>query len=176
VSFSASLNRRFGIPLSIWGKSIFMHCMSDVFDGQSIFSVSKKVISLRWCMTILGEGKFAVCWLNLTAQFESSVCNSAFFRFANGQEGFFDDKGNSLKKAFLKAPLNFSRISSKFSNSRLHPVLKIRRPHHGVDYAAPTGTPVYSIGDGVVVKKTYQAGGGGNYLSIKHNSVYTSHI
>jgi len=50
---------------------------------------------------------------------------------------FFDADGNSLKKAFLKAPLKFSRISSGFSNSRLHPILKIRRPHHGVDYSAP---------------------------------------
>lgn len=92
----------------------------------------------------------------------------------NGQAGYFDEKGNSLKKAFLKAPLNYSRISSHFSNNRLHPVLKIHRPHHGVDYAAPAGTPVFSIGDGVVVRKAFQSGGGGNYLNIKHNSVYIS--
>lgn len=93
---------------------------------------------------------------------------------SNQQQGYFDNEGNSLQKAFLKAPLKFSRISSKFSNSRMHPVLKYRRAHHGVDYAAPTGTPVHSIGDGTVVKKAYQAGGGGNYINIKHNSVYTS--
>jgi murein DD-endopeptidase MepM/ murein hydrolase activator NlpD len=99
---------------------------------------------------------------------------NAYF-FNNGsQVGYFDDEGNSLRKAFLKAPLNFSRISSRFSNNRYHPVLKIRRPHHGVDYAAPKGTPVYSIGDGTVVKKGYQRNGGGNYINIKHNSVYTS--
>ncbi|MBN2806175.1 MAG: M23 family metallopeptidase [Prolixibacteraceae bacterium] len=98
----------------------------------------------------------------------------AYYFNENNQDGYFDDKGQSLKKAFLKAPLQFSRISSHFSHSRLHPVLKIRRPHKGVDYAAPTGTPVYSIGDGVVVKKSYQKNGGGNYLNIKHNSVYTS--
>ncbi|MCF8362216.1 MAG: peptidoglycan DD-metalloendopeptidase family protein [Prolixibacteraceae bacterium] len=90
------------------------------------------------------------------------------------QEGYFDNEGNSLQKAFLKAPLKFSRISSRYSNSRFHPVLKIRRPHRGVDYAAPTGTPVYSIGDGTVVKKGYQRRGGGNYINVKHNSVYTS--
>jgi murein DD-endopeptidase MepM/ murein hydrolase activator NlpD len=56
----------------------------------------------------------------------------------------------------------------------MHPVLRIRRPHHGVDYAAPKGTPVMSIGDGTVVAKAYQKGGGGNYLKIKHNSVYTT--
>jgi murein DD-endopeptidase MepM/ murein hydrolase activator NlpD len=87
---------------------------------------------------------------------------------------FFDEKGNSLRKAFLKAPLRFSRISSRFSNSRYHPVLKIRRPHHGVDYAAPRGTPVYTVGDGVVTRVGYQKGGGGNYVSIKHNSVYST--
>lgn len=90
-------------------------------------------------------------------------------------ESFYDEDGNSLKKAFLKAPLKFSRISSKFSNSRLHPVLKIRRPHHGVDYAAPLGTPVYAIGDGKIIaaKRGYNRGGG-NMIKIRHNSVYTT--
>jgi murein DD-endopeptidase MepM/ murein hydrolase activator NlpD len=86
---------------------------------------------------------------------------------------FFDQNGNSLRKAFLKAPLRFSRISSKFSHSRMHPILKIRRPHHGVDYAAPTGTPVVAIGDGKVIKKGYNKGAG-HMVKIKHNSVYTT--
>ncbi len=64
---------------------------------------------------------------------------------------YFDAEGNSLRRAFLKAPLKFAHVTSRFSNSRLHPVLKIRRPHHGVDYAAPMGTPVYSIGDGRIL-------------------------
>jgi murein DD-endopeptidase MepM/ murein hydrolase activator NlpD len=92
----------------------------------------------------------------------------------DGTRSFFDEKGNSLRKAFLKAPLRFSRISSGFSHSRMHPVLKIRRPHHGVDYAAAAGTPVYTVGDGVVTRKGYQARGGGNYVTIKHNSVYST--
>ncbi|RLD91546.1 MAG: metalloendopeptidase, partial [Bacteroidetes bacterium] len=87
---------------------------------------------------------------------------------------FFDEKGNSLRKAFLKAPLRFSRISSGFSNSRFHPVLKIRRPHHGVDYAAASGTPVHTVGDGVITRVGYQKNGGGNYVTIKHNSVYST--
>ncbi len=86
---------------------------------------------------------------------------------------YYDEEGESLRKAFLKAPLRFSRISSRFSHSRLHPVLKIRRPHHGVDYAAPTGTPIVAIGDGVVIKKSYSRGAG-NMIKIKHNSVYTT--
>ena len=92
----------------------------------------------------------------------------------DGQMGFYNEKGENLRKAFLKAPLNYRRISSTFSNSRYHPVLKIYRPHHGVDYAAPAGTPVCSIGDGVVIKKAYQSGGAGYYLKIKHNSTYTT--
>ena len=92
----------------------------------------------------------------------------------DGQLGFYNEKGENLRKAFLKAPLNYRRISSTFSNSRYHPVLKVYRPHHGVDYAAPAGTPVCSIGDGVVIKKAYQAGGAGYYLKIKHNSTYTT--
>ena len=68
--------------------------------------------------------------------------NFAFRFFQDERFDYFDEKGKSLRKAFLKAPLEFSRISSRFSNSRMHPVLRIRRPHHGVDYAAPKGTPV----------------------------------
>lgn len=87
---------------------------------------------------------------------------------------YFDESGNSLRKEFLKAPLDFIRISSRFSNARFHPILKRYRPHHGVDYAAPTGTPVKTIGDGVVIERAYQGGGAGNYVKIRHNSVYTT--
>ena len=87
---------------------------------------------------------------------------------------YFDEEGNSLRKAFLKAPLDFFRITSRFSNSRMHPVLRIRRAHHGVDYAAPTGTPVRSIGAGSVIERGYQANGAGNFIKIKHNAVYTT--
>lgn len=87
--------------------------------------------------------------------------------------GYFDADGNSLRKAFLKAPLNYKRISSKFTYARKHPVYKIVRPHTGVDYAAPAGTPVVAIGDGVVIEKGYK-GGGGNTVKIRHNSTYTT--
>ncbi len=86
---------------------------------------------------------------------------------------YYDKDGNSLRRAFLKAPLKFSRISSKFTNARLHPVLKIYRPHTGIDYAAPIGTPVQSVGDGVVVEAAYK-GGAGNYVRIKHPNDYMS--
>jgi murein DD-endopeptidase MepM/ murein hydrolase activator NlpD len=101
--------------------------------------------------------------------------NYAFRFFQDDRFDYFDEEGQSLRKAFLKSPLEFSaRISSRFSHSRMHPVLRIRRPHHGVDYAAPKGTPVRTIGDGTVIARAYQAGGGGNYVKIKHNSVYVT--
>ena len=90
-------------------------------------------------------------------------------------ESYYDVDGKSLRKAFLKAPLRYSRISSRFSNSRYHPILKIRRPHHGVDYAAPVGTPVHSVGDGRVIEARHGYNrGGGNFIKIRHNSVYTT--
>lgn len=87
--------------------------------------------------------------------------------------GYYDQYGNSLRKAFLKAPLRFSRISSRFSYSRMHPILKYRRPHFGVDYAAPVGTPVVAIGDGRVLEASYK-GEAGRMVRIRHNSVYTT--
>lgn len=86
---------------------------------------------------------------------------------------FFDLDGNSLRRAFLKAPLRYSRISSGYSSGRMHPILRIVRPHYGVDYAAASGTPVYSIGDGRVTSTGYDSGSG-NIVRITHNSVYST--
>jgi murein DD-endopeptidase MepM/ murein hydrolase activator NlpD len=91
----------------------------------------------------------------------------------DGKESFFDGEGNSLRKAFLKAPLQYSRVSSRFSGSRMHPILRIRRPHYGVDYAAPLGTPVLSIGDGRVTKAGIESGSG-RVVRITHNSIYST--
>lgn len=85
-----------------------------------------------------------------------------------GKLRYWEANGESLRKQFLKAPLKYTRISSKFSKSRLHPVHKIYRPHHGVDYAAPAGTPVHSVADGTVTFAGWDRGGGGNTLKIKH--------
>ena len=84
-----------------------------------------------------------------------------------GKLQYWEEDGGSLRKQLLKAPLKFTRISSKFSHARLHPVLKKYRPHHGVDYAAPTGTPVRAVADGTVTKKSYDKAAG-NMLKIKH--------
>lgn len=90
----------------------------------------------------------------------------------DGVSGFFDENGNSVQKALLKTPFRFDqRISSGFSRSRFHPVLKRRMPHYGVDYAAPYGTPVLSVGDGTVTEAGYR-GANGNIIKIRHNRTY----
>lgn len=85
----------------------------------------------------------------------------------NDKIQYWEYGGASLRKQLLKAPLKFTRISSRFSNARLHPIYRVYRPHHGVDYAAPKGTPVHAVADGVVIFKGW-GGGGGNTLKIKH--------
>lgn len=95
------------------------------------------------------------------------------YYFENGdRSGYFDREGNSLQKALLQAPFRYSqRISSGFSSNRLHPIYNVRRPHNGVDYAAPTGTPILAAGDGRVTEAQYR-GANGNIVQITHNSVY----
>ncbi|MEQ9424414.1 MAG: peptidoglycan DD-metalloendopeptidase family protein [Cyclobacteriaceae bacterium] len=86
---------------------------------------------------------------------------------------YFDEQGNSLRREFLKAPLNFTRISSRYNPRRFHPVLKTYRAHLGTDYAAPTGTPIRTVGDGVVTEATYKRNNG-NYVKIRHNGNYST--
>jgi len=102
--------------------------------------------------------------------------NKEYYGFAfeiDDKIEYYDKDGNSLRRAFLKAPLKFTRISSKFTNARFHPVLKVFRPHTGIDYAAPIGTPVQSVGEGIVIEAGYK-GGAGNYVRIKHPNGYLS--
>ena len=91
----------------------------------------------------------------------------------DGGNIWWNEKGESMRKAFLKAPLQYSRVSSGFSYARKHPVTRKVQPHTGVDYAAPAGTPVMTIGDGVVTSVKYE-GAGGNTVRIRHNSVYST--
>lgn len=99
------------------------------------------------------------------------------FLFRNDGDDFsdyYDESGNSLRKQLLKAPLSYTRISSNFSYRRYHPVLHYYRPHLGIDYAAPRGTPVHSTGDGTVIKAS-RTRANGNYVKIRHNSNYISY-
>ncbi|HMP99095.1 MAG TPA: peptidoglycan DD-metalloendopeptidase family protein [Cyclobacteriaceae bacterium] len=86
---------------------------------------------------------------------------------------YFDEKGNSLRKALLKYPIEFTRISSRYSLNRFHPVQKTYKAHLGTDFAAPTGTPIRTVGDGIVVEASYN-NANGNYVKIRHNATYTT--
>ena len=105
--------------------------------------------------------------------YHGKVWQEAYWFEAENTRNYYDSKGNSMRKAFLKAPLSYKRISSGFTYKRLHPVHKVYKPHTGVDYAAPMGTPVMTIGDGTVIQREYR-GGGGNTVKIKHNATYTT--
>ena len=85
--------------------------------------------------------------------------------------GYYDLEGRPMDNGFLRSPVKYSRISSHFNLKRFHPVLKRTRPHLGTDYAAPYGTPILAVGNGVVVEAT-RRGGNGNFVKIKHNETY----
>lgn len=139
-------------------------------DSIRVFYDEQYVDSVRWGIGRIYAANFyhGKCWQ------EAYWFDIADYQATDTRcRGYFDAEGNSLRKAFLKAPLNYKRISSKFTYARKHPVYKVVRPHTGVDYAAPAGTPVVAIGDGVVIEKGYK-GGGGNSVKIRHNSTYTT--
>ena len=92
--------------------------------------------------------------------------------YDNGKtDGYYDLEGRPMKRGFLKSPVKYSRISSYYNLNRFHPILKRRRPHFGTDYAAPYGTPILAVGDGVVLKASYTKGNG-NFVKIKHDGTY----
>lgn len=110
----------------------------------------------------------------LAASYSSKETFYAFyFEPPDGKGGYYDEKGKSVETAFLKAPLNYRRISSYFSHRRLHPIYRVYRPHLGIDYAAPQGTPVSSIGDGTVQFAGWR-GGLGKTVIVRHPNGYTS--
>lgn len=110
----------------------------------------------------------------VSAEFVHRGRNFPAFAFDQGDgEDYFDEKGASLRKAFLKSPVEFSRISSRFNKRRFHPVLKKVKAHLGTDYAAPHGTEIVAVGDGVVTKASYTKGNG-KYVKIRHNDTYTT--
>ncbi len=120
----------------------------------------------------------------LVAEYESRNYNKRAYRFEVSKEGYakyFDNQGGSFQKAFLRSPLNYTRITSYFSKGRYHPILKIVRPHNGVDYAAPTGTPVVAASDGIVSHVGWKgghptvngrSGGYGKTVMIRHPNNY----
>jgi murein DD-endopeptidase MepM/ murein hydrolase activator NlpD len=117
----------------------------------------------------LGDGEI------LAAEFTNQGKRHTAYRYVDekGKVGYYSEEGVSMRKAFLMAPVDFTRISSNFNLRRLHPIYKTTRPHRGTDYAAPRGTPVFAAGDGRVVEAGYTKANG-NYVVIKHGEQYTT--
>jgi len=140
----------------------------EVHPGDSFSIVVEKIFAKG---IFIGYGKI------LAADFYNRGRVIRAIYYDNGKlTGYFTPDGKHLKKGFLRAPLKFGRVSSKFTSSRLHPVLGRYLPHFGVDYAAPTGTPIYATGSGVVMQKGFQ-GGAGNFVKIKHpNNIITTYM
>lgn len=124
------------------------------------------------------DGKFVRYGDILAAEYNTAfggTHQAVLYQDLTGHKDYYDLSGKSLKKAFLKSPLNYRRISSRFSYSRFHPIFKRRQPHLGVDYAAPVGTPVVASGDGVVIYAGWK-GGFGKLVQIRHpNGFVTSY-
>ncbi len=149
--------------------------LADVFAWQIDFYTIQKGDKFFAVFTekyvddeFVGVGKI------LTAEFiHKGNTYKAFLFNQNGKDEYFDEEGKSLQKEFLKAPLKYRRISSRFSRHRLHPIFRVYRPHLGIDYAAAIGTPVQAVGDGIVILRQRKRGAG-RFVKIRHNSVYTS--
>ena len=116
----------------------------------------------------VGTGKI------LAARFFHNGKSFYAFRYENGEvEGYYDHEGEGMKRMFLKAPLEFARITSRYTMNRFHPVQKRWKAHLGTDYAAPSGTPILATANGTVVAAAYNSANG-NYVKIKHNGTYTT--
>lgn len=99
---------------------------------------------------------------------------AVYFEAEEGRGEYYRPDGVPMKRQFLAAPLQYSRVSSAFTNARFHPILKISRPHHGIDYAAPTGTPLWSVADGRVIFRG-RSSGFGNLVKVQHANGYVSY-
>lgn len=129
------------------------------------------------CEKLYDKGEFKGYGRIYAAQYINAgqVYEATYFEAPDGFTGYFDEHGRNLRRAFLKAPLRFNAITSSFTFNRFHPVLKFRRPHLGVDYAAPTGTPIWAVADGIVTGAGWM-GGSGRAVKLRHrNGIETSY-
>jgi murein DD-endopeptidase MepM/ murein hydrolase activator NlpD len=159
------------------GRVLLALDLSDIFSWDIDFTTDLRkgdsfrlVVEERWL-----DGRFKGYGSILASEFVNGGDVYRAYRYeVAGKAGYYDDEGKSLRKAFLKAPLNYRRISSGFTGGRMHPILKIRRPHFGVDYAAPAGTPVQALGDGVVRFAGYK-GANGRLVVLEHRGGYSTY-
>jgi murein DD-endopeptidase MepM/ murein hydrolase activator NlpD len=154
VGLSGVIENNLISSLGETGPSVLLALdLSDIFSWDIDFASDiRKGDSYRVVVDELWlDGEFQRYGKVAAAEFTNSGTTHRAYRYeVGGRADYFDGDGNSLRRAFLKAPLSFRRISSRFSRNRLHPVLRVYRPHHGVDYVAPQGTPVSALGEGTV--------------------------
>lgn len=169
------------ISSTLWDSAVeagmpvdLIYNLAEIFAWQIDFS-RELVEKDRWSVLIeeqTVEGKLYGYGAILAAEIQkNSETLPAFLFVTNGKQEYYDRTGKNLRGKFLKSPLKYSRITSRFQFRRFHPILKFRRPHHGVDYAAPSGTPIRSVGDGVVVQAGWN-GGSGRMVKVRHDSMY----
>jgi len=149
---------------------------ADIFSWEIDFLTDPRKgdsFKMIWERYIDPEGKILKEGKILAAQYinKGKEYTAIFYSDPEGHRGYFTPEGKSLRRSFLRSPLNYRRISSYFSYRRFHPILKVYRPHLGIDYAAPTGTPVSSIGDGEVIFAGWK-GGFGKFVKIRHPNGY----
>lgn len=157
------------------GSAALVNAMADLYGWQMDMRTLRKG---DWFKLIYEEkvvdGEVIGVGDIIGAEF-SHINNSYMaYRYDDGKGfNYYDEKGESMQKAFLRYPVEYSRISSRYNPTRFHPVLKRTRPHLGTDYAASRGTPIKAAGDGIIIARGW-TNGNGNYIKIKHNGTYTT--
>ena len=152
--------------------SELINLFADIFAWEIDFFTDPRkgdTFKLIWERYLSPEGKILMEGKILAAQYINSkkTYTAILFKDEENHSDYYNPEGNSLRRSFLRSPLNYTRISSRFSYSRLHPILRIYRPHPGIDYAAPIGTPVSTVADGTVTFVGWK-GGFGRFIQIKH--------
>jgi len=112
----------------------------------------------------------------LAARFEGKAgsLTAVYYETEEGRGGYYRPDGSSVEGRFLKAPMRQARVTSSYTNARRHPILNVTRPHPGIDYAAPSGTPVWAVADGVIQHRGW-GGGFGNLIKVRHDNGYVSY-
>ncbi|MBE9538276.1 MAG: peptidoglycan DD-metalloendopeptidase family protein [Proteobacteria bacterium] len=151
--------------------------LANIFGGVIDFALDPRVgdtIHLLYEDLYLDGKKYRDGEI-IAASFTNQGKTFSAYRYKNsqGDNGYYSEDGVSMRKAFLLAPVDFTRISSNFNPRRLHPIYKTRRPHRGTDYVAPRGTPVFSTGEGRVIKAGYSKANG-NYVFVQHGEKYVT--
>ncbi|MEX1212711.1 MAG: peptidoglycan DD-metalloendopeptidase family protein [Balneolaceae bacterium] len=148
--------------------------IADIYAWEINFFALRKGDSFKaiYDEIYVGDERYAIGRVHSAEFVHRGQVHKAYYFEGEDQEGYYNERGESLERDLLMAPFRYNqRVSSNFSQSRMHPILNRRRPHHGVDYAAPHGTPIIAVGDGTVREARYR-GGNGNIVQIEHNSVY----